>query len=310
MRWLVLLLVGGCIVHDRVQTLAHWQGAPSSYDIGCVTAAPFVRKTGKDGVGISLRLKSHGDCVVAIGKSQLHFVHAGIVDVSQGGQRYELKGNSVIDAWLPMLFDDNEAWNDGRNRAELFMEVQAGGIDGRVKLDMTQDGGDGTNAVGIANLGEPMKFEKGDPTKFEEAAEPDWWSLDLWAMPYFLWGHGREHASIASRETGIDLHFEGATNRYAKDASWGITATVPFAQWGPNRHTDALGALGLEVDYRWTFFDAGVGPATYLSSTEMGVQASIRFPFGMFRMRYMATSGIEVLAGFQLPFPMVYARSK
>lgn len=310
MRWLLVFLVG-CVVHDQVSTLARWQAAPTGFDAGCATLTPFVRKTGRNGIGMSIRMLSHGDCDVAIGAADLHFSDGSATHAYFAEQRFALKGNSLIYAWASMMFANLDAWNEGKTRGVLVVDVTVAGTHYPWRIPMEMSGGDGHNAVGEIELNEPMPFENGAPARFVEASRPDYDTVLMLGMPYFLWGHGREHASIASRETGIDLHFEHTESGRNDEQNWGITASLAIGQWGPGRGTDVLGPLALELDYRWTVLDVGVGPAVYTERAEVGVQGSIRLPFGLLRARYMATSGIEVLAGFELPlFPVIYTRSR
>ena len=171
------------------------------------------------------------------------------------------------------------------------------------------------NAPGIVDLGVPLAHENGDPRRFESPADPGYESLSIWTNPYYLWGHGRRDASGASREAGLELRVEHAETGLLDRDSFGVTAGFGFAQWGDGRTTDATGAFYAELDRRLTLgdvwaLDIGLGPALYVQQHEAGAQLSVRIPLGLLRVRYMATSGIEVMAGFELPFPFFFSRSK
>ena len=172
------------------------------------------------------------------------------------------------------------------------------------------------NAPGIVDLGTPLPHENGDPQRFEEAGDPGRETLSIWTNPYFLWGRGRVRANDASREAGLEIHVEHATSGLLDDTALGLTAGFGFAQWGPGRVTDAVGAFYAELDFHtllgkdsWPV-DIGLGPALYTQQPEAGGQLSLRIPLGLLRVRYMARSGIEVMAGFELPFPFYFSRSK
>jgi hypothetical protein len=170
------------------------------------------------------------------------------------------------------------------------------------------------NAPGVIDLGTPLPHENGDPQRFEEAAAPGFETLSIWTNPYWVWGHGRYDANGASREAGLEVHVEHADSGPLDASSFGITAGLGFAQWGSGRTTDAVGAFYAELDHRLpgdqAFITVGLGPALYVQNREAGAQLSLRIPLGLFRVRYMATSGIEVMAGFELPFPFFFSRSK
>jgi hypothetical protein len=171
------------------------------------------------------------------------------------------------------------------------------------------------NAPGIVDLSTPLPHENGDPKRFEVPADPGFDTISIWTNPYILWGHGRLPASGASREAGLELHFERAEGSRLDANALGITAGVAFAQWGDNRRTDAIGAFYGELDYRFVLGESwaasvGLGPAFYAHQAEAGVQVSFRMPLGLLHVRYMASSGIEVLGGLELPFPFFFSRSR
>ena len=171
------------------------------------------------------------------------------------------------------------------------------------------------NAPGVAQLATPLAHENGDPQRFEPADSPGFESISIWTNPYYLWGRGRYTANGASREAGLELHVEHANEGFLDPTSIGVTAGFGFAQWGPGRTTDAIGALYVELDRRFALgdgwpVDLGVGPVVYRQQSEVGGELSLRIPLAMLRVRYMATSGIEVMAGFEVPFPFFFSRSK
>ena len=169
------------------------------------------------------------------------------------------------------------------------------------------------NAPGIVDLHAPLPHENGDPQRFEAAADPGFETLSIWTNPYLIWGHGRVNADGASREAGLEVHVEHAADGRLDLSAFGVTAGFG-AQWGPGRTTN-VGALYAELEHRFAYrdawyFDLGLGPALYTEGREAGGQLSLRMPLGLFRVRYMARSGTEVMAGLELPFPFFFSRSK
>ena len=59
--------LAGCIVvkpphtHERPR----WYVKNQTVDVGCVSGVANIRKSGKQGIGMSVQLKSRSDCVVA-----------------------------------------------------------------------------------------------------------------------------------------------------------------------------------------------------------------------------------------------------
>ena len=172
------------------------------------------------------------------------------------------------------------------------------------------------NAPGVVDLGTPLPHENGDPQRFEPAGDPGRETLSIWTNPYFLWGRGRYRANDASREAGLEIHVEHAAEGLLVPTAFGFTAGFGFALWGPGRATDAVGAFYGEVDFHtllgpdsWPI-DIGLGPVLYSQQPEAGGQLSLRLPLGLLRVRYMARSGIEVMAGFEVPIPFFFSRSR
>ena len=67
-------------------------------------------------------------------------------------------------------------------------------------------------------------------------------------------------------------------------------------------------------------FDVALGAAVYpgvsLAATgehydaSIGGQLSVRIPLALLRFRYMTETGFEVMAGYELPFPFFFGRSR
>ena len=94
----------------------------------------MVRRSGKQGIGIALRLRSHGDCTFAIREAQLVFPSGRMIPVALPAP-IALAGRSQLTMWMPVPFDNNRAWNDGENNATLELRT----ADGPWHLPMHQE---------------------------------------------------------------------------------------------------------------------------------------------------------------------------
>lgn len=313
---LFFVLCAGCVVIEPTRVRPRWHTTDGAeLESGCAIAHAFVRKTGKTGFGLAVQLKSRGDCSVELGRAELVFSDGARSVANPGLARQELHGRSLVYAWLPIALDNNEAWNEGRNAAVLEIAVAIGDARSTWRIPLVQDGGEGKNAPGLVELDLPLAHENGDPQRFEESGDPGMQTLSVWANPYWLWGHGRRDANGASREPGLEIHAEVDEPTRLESSAFGVTAGFGFVQYGPGRVTDAIGAAYVELDRRFLLGDSwpvdiGLGPAVYFGDREAGGQLSLRIPLGLFRVRYMATSGIEVMAGVELPIPFFFSRSK
>ncbi|CAN5886167.1 hypothetical protein BH11MYX3_BH11MYX3_40190 [soil metagenome] len=125
---LALVFVSACVVTraPRVEERPRWSLiAPASYAASCIEGAAWIRMSGKTGIGLSLRLRSRGDCSFAIRGSRLVVGTHPIVTGSLAEIR--LPGRSQLYAWLPVKFDNDALWNDDRNDATLELDVVVAG---------------------------------------------------------------------------------------------------------------------------------------------------------------------------------------
>lgn len=126
MRWLsVLLLLGAC--GDLPRSYPRWVQTDDGIAWrGCAGVRAFVRKSGKQGIGVTLEVRARQDCPVSI-------AHAGVV-LEDGTHAPGdaptldgLSGRSLVYLWMPVRFDGDRAWNDGARQ-------------GRLEIDLTIDG--------------------------------------------------------------------------------------------------------------------------------------------------------------------------
>lgn len=128
MRALVVVMLAGCVVTrpPRVEERPRWHlAAPAAYRAGCLEADAWIRKSGKTGLGMTLRLRSTGDCSVAVTDARIVFGKRAIH--STGLAKVELPGRSQLYAWLPVKFDNDEMWNTDRNDAVVELDVVIAG---------------------------------------------------------------------------------------------------------------------------------------------------------------------------------------
>jgi hypothetical protein len=128
-RVIVLLLGALAACGGAYRDYPRWRlTAPAPARTDCVEAQAFVRVSGKTGVGVSVQLRSFGDCAVRIARAELVL----------GDRRYPaelpppqtLPGRSLVYVWLPFAFDNNAAWNDGRRSGRFELQLEANGHTG------------------------------------------------------------------------------------------------------------------------------------------------------------------------------------
>jgi hypothetical protein len=115
-----------CAATSRPMTVRNypkWQLEKSSQHVGCAKIDAWVSKSGKEGVGINLRVASSRSdrCNVEI--------LSGVIDV--GGKRVPLprrpaplNPGAPVFVYLPFPFDNERAWNEGRRTARLELRVK------------------------------------------------------------------------------------------------------------------------------------------------------------------------------------------
>ena len=135
MRFVVFALLAGCVI-TRPPELAkrpRWTVVGADTFAGrCVDVHAAVRKSGKQGFGVALRLRSHDECTFEIKQVKLELPSRSI-DIA-APERVVLAGRSQRTLWLPVPFDNNSAWNDGDNTATLELAT----TDGAWRLAMHQ----------------------------------------------------------------------------------------------------------------------------------------------------------------------------
>jgi hypothetical protein len=127
-RALLFAALIGCVITrpPHLDERPRWQvvGDPH-FESPCILGRAFVRKSGKQGIGVSLQLKSRMDCRVQI---RGHLAIGG-GDVAIADQPVvEMHGRSLRNLWLPVPFDGNDAWNAGHVDATLALALVVDGV--------------------------------------------------------------------------------------------------------------------------------------------------------------------------------------
>ena len=136
---LVLVLLAGCVVTrgPSIDERPRWRLADDGkLDAGCLSARAMVRKSGKQGIGIAVQLRSHGDCAVRFTGARLELAGASLPIATPPS--LDLAGRSQLYAWWPVAFDNNAAWNDGRATAALVVDYAVPGATGSWRIAMEQ----------------------------------------------------------------------------------------------------------------------------------------------------------------------------
>lgn len=110
-------------------------------DSGCVLARSFIRMSGKSGVGVTVELRSRGDCTVRFARAEL--VLDGVRAPATLPEPVALHGRSLVYVWLPFVFDNERAWNDGKRAGTFEIELEVAGAAAptwRIAADHRRDG--------------------------------------------------------------------------------------------------------------------------------------------------------------------------
>ncbi|MBX3155794.1 MAG: hypothetical protein KF773_07335 [Deltaproteobacteria bacterium] len=173
------------------------------------------------------------------------------------------------------------------------------------------------NAPGHADIAVPPARELGDPETFEPAADPGTSTLAVIPIPSVMLGTGRGNPGTLVTDLNLEVRFEHTSD--AGRAPFGKRA-LAFTAGLVGVHVDdrggAYGAMFGEVSFRFPSvkgvlpMDIGVGPVVYPADFEAGAQLTVRFPLLALRARYVERSGFEFWAGYQIPIPFLFQRSR
>jgi hypothetical protein len=129
------LLLAACGDPQHSRQFPRWEAslAQNLEWRGCAGARAFVRKSGKQGIGVTLELRSRQDCPVTIARLELAFSDGsrapGVLPPLDG-----LHGRSLVYLWVPIYFDGDHYWNREVRSGELQIDLA---IDGAVQPTVT-----------------------------------------------------------------------------------------------------------------------------------------------------------------------------
>lgn len=131
MRSLLLaaaLASAGCPPSHHAREFPRWviAGSPERAR-GCAQVGAYVRKSGKEGIGVTVALRSVHDCDVRITRAALVWPDGARAEATLAGAQPPLVGRSVAYRWVAIAFDGDAAWNAGKHRATLELELSIDG---------------------------------------------------------------------------------------------------------------------------------------------------------------------------------------
>lgn len=127
LRVLLVVVLAACGGNQRAYPRWRFvEGPAAQVDAGCALGRAFVRMSGKTGVGLTVELRSRGDCLVRITRAEL------VLDDQRAPAtlpaEVALRGRSLVYVWLPFEFDNNRAWNEGRRTGTFEIDLEAAGV--------------------------------------------------------------------------------------------------------------------------------------------------------------------------------------
>lgn len=137
---LALLLLCACNDPMHPRTYPRWvvDGAADVAWRDCAGLRAFVRKSGKEGIGVAIELRSRKDCAVGIARAELVLGDGARVTATIPTFPAP-RGRSLLYLWMPLHFDGDDAWNRGVRRARLDVELAIDGVaQPVVELALTQ----------------------------------------------------------------------------------------------------------------------------------------------------------------------------
>lgn len=176
------------------------------------------------------------------------------------------------------------------------------------------------NAPAIVNLDQPLPHESGDPKVFDQGAQPGTETISVFVTPSILFGSGRYGADFLHVEPGIAFRVERLVDdgaAYLKASAFAITVGTGIVSITDQRPTTPS-AVFAQLDYRFPLVvipvSVGIGPALYPGAdhfdTDVGGQLDLKITILQIRARYMPTTGFEIMAGYSVPIPMFFRRSR
>jgi hypothetical protein len=93
---------------------------------GCAGIRTFVRKSGKQGIGLTVEVRTQTSCDVEVTRVELVLAD-GTRALGELPAARALRGRSLVYHWVPVRFDGDAAWNRGVRRGRLEIDLAIGG---------------------------------------------------------------------------------------------------------------------------------------------------------------------------------------
>lgn len=176
------------------------------------------------------------------------------------------------------------------------------------------------NAPPITNLDEPPRNEAGDPAAFTPGTQPGVETISVFVTPSILFGSGRYGGDLFHAEPGLAFRFERLVSDgagYLEPRAFALTVGTGAAVITENRPTTPA-AVFAQLDYRFVAvvipINVGLGPVLYPGAenfdTDIGGQLDLKITILQVRARYMPSTGFEIMAGYSIPIPFFFRRSR
>lgn len=173
-----------------------------------------------------------------------------------------------------------------------------------------------TNAPGIVTLAPPPR-EDGSAELYVEPTDPG--EKELYVGPGLVFGPGAGRRPSPGDDPGTELGFfvrlafsTHARSHRKEDVPWPENHWVLNLGWAPLQTGDDvdIGPAHVELERTFLLFSAGAGVAVYPDDGNAGGQVTLAAkPWGL-RMRYMAQTGFEIWAAFQVELPSAWTWSR
>ena len=131
MRFAILVCLPACagivVRPPAMDERPRWRiTGEDTLDADCVIARALVRKSGKQGIGVTLALRSRFDCDLRITRAELVFPDGARVAAALPTLA-PMRGRSLAYQWLAFRFDGDAAWDRGAHEASLELDFLVGG---------------------------------------------------------------------------------------------------------------------------------------------------------------------------------------
>ena len=117
----------GCALLEgpRRRTVAWGVVETTPKSVGCATATAHVARTGKEGMGVvvTLRGRDTNECNVQNARVSLLLENGLEVRAKKALPEMQLTSRETVEVYVPLYFDNNDAWNRGVRRGKLELRL-------------------------------------------------------------------------------------------------------------------------------------------------------------------------------------------